>query len=258
MILHKRWVPAGLWGLLSVALVGCASAPPAGPPEVPQHLPLSFNAKDKMGWEAVVFPGKVRTAFRSQPRDGRDSVQAESKSSASMLRQRLRIAPEQLGRLSFDWQVENLLDGADMTAQGRDDSPARLVLAFGGDRQKFSPRNAMLNELARALTGEDMPYATLMYVWSNEQPVGTVIVHPRTDRVRKIVVESGPMRLKQWLHYERDVRADFEKAFGEAPGELQALGIMTDSDNTQSRTKAWYGEIKLETGENHTPALVQK
>ena len=256
MILHKRWAPAGLWGLVSAALVGCASAPPAGPPEVPQQLPLSFNAKDKMGWEAVVFPGKVRTAFRSQPRDGRDSVQAESKSSASMLRQRLRIAPEQLGRLSFDWQVENLLDGADMTAQGRDDSPARLVLAFGGDRQKFSPRNAMLNELARALTGEDMPYATLMYVWSNEQPVGTVIVHPRTDRVRKIVVESGPMRLKQWLHYERDVRADFEKAFGEAPGELQALGIMTDSDNTQSRTRAWYGPIKLEAGEAQAASLV--
>jgi len=42
------------------------------------------------------------------------------------------------------------------------------------------------------------------------------------------------------------VRADFEQAFGEAPGELQALAIMTDSDNTQSRARAWYGEIRLE------------
>lgn len=256
MIIHKRWGPAGLLGLFSAALVGCASAPPKGPAEVPQRLPLSFSAKDKMGWEPVAFPGKVRTAFHKQQRDGRDSVQAESKSSASMLRQRVRIAPEQLGRLSFDWQVENLLDGADMSAQGQGDSPARLVLAFDGDRQKFSPRNAMLNELSRALTGEDMPYATLMYVWSNKQPVGTVIVHPRTDRVRKIVVESGPQRLQQWLHYERDVRADFEKAFGEAPGELQALAIMTDSDNTQSRAKAWYGEIKLEAGEAQAASLV--
>ncbi len=247
MIIHMRWIPAGVLCLVSAVLVGCSSVPQSPiATEVPQRLPVRFNAKDKMGWEPVAFPGKVRTAFRTQERDGRDSVQAESKSSASMLRQRLRIAPEQLGRLSFDWQVEGLLDGADMTAQGRGDSPVRLVLAFDGDRQKFSARNAMLSELSRALTGEDMPYATLMYVWSNDKPVGTVIIHPRTDRIRKIVVESGPQRLRQWLHYARDVRADFEQAFGEAPGELQALAIMTDSDNTQSRARAWYGEIRLE------------
>ena len=246
MVTPMRWIPAAVCGLLGAALAGCVSMPEPRSAEVPQRLPLSFNAKDKMDWEIVAFPGKVRTAFRKQQHEGRESVQAESKSSASMLRQKVRIPPDQLGHLSFEWQAENLLDGADLTAQGRDDSPARLVLAFDGDRQKFSARNAMLSELSRALTGEDMPYATLMYVWSNDKPVGTVIVHPRTDRIRKIVVESGPMRLKQWLRYERDLRADFETAFGEAPGELQALAIMTDSDNTHSRTRAWYGEIRLE------------
>jgi len=41
------------------------------------------------------------------------------------------------------------------------------------------------------------------------------------------------------------VHADFEKAFGEAPGALLAIGLMTDSDNTQSTTRAWYGDIRL-------------
>ena len=247
MVRGKRGFKAGALGLSLAWLTACTT--PAGEPgggSVPDRLPLSFQARDKLGWEPVALPGKLRTAFRTQKHEGRESTLAESSGSASMLRQRLRIGPQQLGRLHFSWQAENLLPGADLSAQGQGDSPTRLVLAFDGDRQRFSMRNAMLSELTRSLTGEDMPYATLMYVWSNDLPVDTVIVHPRTDRVRKIVVESGPGRLPQWLHYDRDVRADFEKAFGEPPGELQALGIMTDSDNTRSSTRAWYGEIRLE------------
>ena len=98
-----------------------------------------------------------------------------------------------------------------------------------------------------ALTGEEMPYATLMYVWCNKREPGTVIRSPRTDRIRKLVVESGPKRLNQWLDYERDIRADFQRAFGEAPGALVAIGIMTDSDNTHTTTQAWYGPVQLRT-----------
>jgi hypothetical protein len=84
-----------------------------------------------------------------------------------------------------------------------------------------------------------------MYVWCNTRAPGTVIVNPRTDRIRKLVVESGAQHLNQWLDYERDIRADFEKAFGEAPGALVGIGIMTDSDNTQAQTRAWYGPLQL-------------
>jgi hypothetical protein len=104
----------------------------------------------------------------------------------------------------------------------------------------------MLSDLTEALTGEPLPYATLMYVWSNQRPVDSVIVNARTDRVRKWVVESGDTRLKQWLSYQRDVRADFEKAFGEAPGRLVGIAIMTDADNTRSNVRAWYGDIHLD------------
>ena len=90
-----------------------------------------------------------------------------------------------------------------------------------------------------------MPYATLMYVWCNHDPLEGVLVNTRTDRVRKIVMESGPGNLHRWLEYERDIRADFVKAFGEPPGALLAIGIMTDTDNTHSTARAWYGPIEL-------------
>lgn len=247
---------AGALVLLTGILTGCA-LPPASPPAPLATGTRVFNANDKMAWEAVTFPGKVRTAFSQQRHDGRDSVQAESKGSVSMLRQRLGVPPGELGLLNFSWQVETLLPGADMAEPGKGDSPVRLVLAFEGDRQKFSSRNAMLSELSQALTGEPLPYATLMYVWSNTKPVGSVIVHPRTDRIRKIVVDSGSQHLRQWRHHQRDLRADFERAFGEAPGDLQALAIMTDSDNTRSQTRAWYGEIRLSEPLN-PPSHAQK
>ena len=108
------------------------------------------------------------------------------------------------------------------------------------------PPDAPLQDLTEALTGEPLPYATLMYVWCNACPPESVIVNPRTDRVRKLAVESGPTHLGQWRSYRRDVKADFEKAFGEPPGALLGLAIMTDTDNTRSTTRAWYGAIRLQ------------
>ena len=249
--LPRRKAPGGLPVVLALCLAtltGCASAPGAGPSAaaaVPERLPLVFDARDKAQWESIVLPGKLRTAFRLTEHQGRMSLQADSQASASMLRQRLQIAPTDLRRLRFEWQVASLIDGADMSRRESEDSPVRLVLAFDGDRRQFSPANAMLNELTRTLTGEEMPYAVLMYVWSNALPVNTVITNPRSDRIRKIVVESGPARLGQWLHYERNVRQDFERAFGEAPQALQSIAIMTDTDNTRSQARAWYGRIDL-------------
>jgi hypothetical protein len=141
--------------------------------------------------------------------------------------------------------VPQLIAQADMAVRDSDDSPVRVILAFEGDRSRFSQRDALLSELTRSLTGEELPYATLMYVWCNKRAPGSVIRNPRTERIRKLVLESGPARLDRWLDYERDIRADFERAFGEPPGALVGVAIMTDSDNTRSTARAWYGPLRL-------------
>lgn len=205
----------------------------------------SWQPEDQLKWDVVKIPGKAATQYSLASLNNRSTLMANAISSASMLRKDLRIEPSQLNRLNFSWQVHKLMEGADMSHRDHDDSPVRLVLAFDGDRSLFSPKNAMLSELSHALTGQPMPYATLMYVWCNHRPVGTVIHNPRTDRIRKLVVASGPDQLNQWLTYDRDVRADYEKAFGESPGALIGIGVMTDSDNTRSHAQAWYGPISL-------------
>ena len=209
-----------------------------------------WTPADQAHWTPVRFPGKRHTTFKLVDHEKRSGTQADATHSVSMLRHTLRVPAEQLGTLKFAWQVPELIEGADMGLRHADDSPVRVVLAFEGDRGKFSARDAVLSELSQLLTGEELPYATLMYVWSNHHAVGSVIANPRTDRIQKIVVESGAPNLKRWLEYERDVRADFQQAFGEAPGALVAIGLMTDSDNTQSTTRAWYGDIRLTAPHN--------
>lgn len=196
-------------------------------------------------WHSRTFPGKKATLYTAATLDGREVVYGDSQNSASMMRQKFRIEPDAIGKISFAWKVPQLIPGADMGLRDHDDSPVRVMLAFEGDRGRLSMKDAMLSELARTLTGEEMPYATLMYVWCNSRAPGSLVTSPRTDRIRSIVVESGPKHLNQWLDYRRDIQADFELAFGEKPGALIGVAIMSDSDNTQSETRAWYGEVRI-------------
>jgi len=197
------------------------------------------------GWEGVPLPGKLRTQYRADRKDGREAMAARSERSASMLRKRVQIEPDKLGAVTFSWWVDDLIADASVADADREDAPARVMFGFNGDRGRLSARNRMLFDLAEALTGEPPPFATLMYVWDATAPVGTVIVNPRSDRIRKIVVDSGPLNLKRWRDHRRDLRADFKLAFGEDPGTLQSIAVMTDSDNTRSSALSWYGAVTL-------------
>ncbi len=225
-----------------LCLFGCASVAPVGEPTAGQP---TGNSWTNGGWQHLRFPGKAATEFSDTRQDGRNAMTATAVSSASMLRQKVYVATDDLGSVKFSWKVPKLIAQADLALRDQADTPVRIVLAFEGDRSKFSSKDAMLSELSHALTGEPLPYATLMYVWCNTRAPGTVIVSPRSDRIRKLVVESGGSNLNRWLNYERDIRADFEQAFGEAPGVLLGIGIMTDTDNTRTSTLAWYGQPEL-------------
>lgn len=176
----------------------------------------------------------------------RPALRVQAARSVSVLRQRFGQPVHFTGTLTFSWRADGLPDGADLKEAGATDAPVRILLAFDGDRSRWSSRAHRMSELSQLLTGEPLPYATLSYVWSPDDAVESVLVNPRTDRIRKVVVESGTSHLGQWRNYRRDVRADFIRAFGEEPGALVAVALMTDTDNTASKLQAWYGPMRLE------------
>lgn len=239
--------------LLVLGLVGCAWTPRVEAPAQPTVWEQVGLGKDPAAlasgpslWQHQSFPGKRKNRYHFVWREGRPALAVRSEAAISAMRKVVHAPSAPVEGIRFSWKLAALLEQADLRDGARSDSPVRIVLTFDGDRSRLSARDLMLSDLARSLTGEELPYATLMYVWSNELPVGTVVSSRRTERIRKMVIESGPAGLNRWLDYERDVRADFERAFGEAPGRLMAVGLMTDSDNTGGSVRAWYGPISLQ------------
>lgn len=248
---RRRW----LLGMGALALGGCASAPPTA--DEPERLAQSAWARAIQldgatatgPWTHRRYGNRQATLYRASEREGRPALHALSESGNSTLR--LPLKPQALtraARLHFSWWAPALLPHADLKSAEADDAVARVILTFDGDRASWSRRDHMLSELAQLITGEPMPYATLMYVWDDRYPVGSVIDNPHTKRIRKLVVQRGAENLGRWVEHERDIWADYQRVFGRAPGALTGLGLMTDSNNTKVATQAWYGPIALRTG----------
>ncbi len=223
-----RFTPA----LAALALAACTTPPPAPP--------------SADGWRPVPLPGKLATRYEPATKDGRAAVQARAERSASLWRRDWPLPGEQLGEVRFSWWVESPLPSADLATAGLDDAPARVLFAFDGDHGRLSARNRMMFDLAETLGGERPPYATLMYVFGNRaDEIDRTIIHPRSDRVRKIVVDAGPQHAGRWREHRRNLAEDYQRAFGEPPGRLLSVALMTDADNTQQQARAWYGEVEV-------------
>lgn len=209
-----------------------------------------------LNWNHKSFGDRRPTRYQPVFHEGRPALHANSFGGNSSMRVTVpATAGARNGRLRFSWFVPALIDQADLKNSEVDDAVARIILLFGGDRDnRFSARDHVLSELANLISGEPLPYATLIYVWDNRYPTGSVIANPHTTRIRHLVVESGPQRLGQWVDFERDVQADYQQVFGEAPGPLVSIGIMTDSNNTGATAQAWFGPLTLTAGEGPTAA----
>lgn len=212
-------------------------------------LPLFAGTPGKElpdGWEPwTLHPSKTRTRYRLERDADGVIIAANADAAASGLVRRTSLSPFLMPTLEWRWKVDQLIPGADNTDRYAEDAPVRIVLAFDGDKRSLPMRDRLFFEQVRLLSGQDMPYATLMYIWENRQPVGTVIHNPNTNRVRKLVVASGEKDLKRWKHFRRNVVADYIQAFGKPPGTLIGVAILTDTDNTRQRVSAAYGDLRI-------------
>ena len=103
-------------------------------------------------------------------------------------------------------------------------------------------------DLAKRLGGEDLPYATLMYIWSTNAARGAVIANPHTDRVQMIVVSGLPGDAGQWQNLRRNVVQATKRSFTNRLGRVTGYGLLTDTDNTGASARAWYGDVEFLPG----------
>ena len=237
--------------LLASGLAGCALHGPA-----PDRVALSDVTRFSTGNPGEVLPGgwrpwvlsrmKKSTAYKLVLDDGKTVISAKAEASASGLMHPLaNLDAKSYPQLSWRWKVEDLIKGADNTRRSLEDSPVRLVVTFAGDLNKLDFGEKMFFSQVKAISGQQMPYATLMYIWENRAHKETVIANGHTARIKMIVAESGHDKVGHWQEVRRNLYEDYKKAFGEEPGAITAIGIMTDTDNTGELAHAWYGDISL-------------
>ena len=253
---RRAWL-TGL-GMAGVAgLSGCAGMRPASSPlpdepslsPAQQVLPFSGArpGASPAGWRPYALRRDVRQTRYEVARDGqRQVLHALASSSATGLRCAVQIAPADFGNLHFSWRVREAPARANVAQAALDDCPARLILAFDGDNSRLPLRDRLFYEQVELFTGQRLPYATLMYVWDGgHHALESVHSNHRTSRIKYLTVESGAERAGRWLQYQRDVVADYRRVFGETPGSIIGVGVLTDADALKLQLEAWYGDISL-------------
>ncbi len=249
--MRRRWLGQLASTVAATALGACATPSPhpeaATPTQVAPFSTAPANGALPPLWLPYVLRrDQPRTEYGVVRKDGRTVLQAGGKGGVSGLKCACSIDPRATPLLRWQWRVDSLPPGMSVTDSDTDDSPARIVVAFEGDESTLPARDRGFFELVHLVTGQRLPFATLMYVWDGSAPVGTVAAYERTSRIQYVVAESGPARTGQWLSYERNVVADFERVYGEPPpGRITSVGVLTDSDDLKLDLQAWYGDLGL-------------
>ena len=177
---------------------------------------------DITAWEEKVFSGK--TSYETVRLDGRNVVRATSHGTASGLYFRRRIDLDKTPILRWTWRVDGTLGDIDERTRAGDDYSARVYVIRS---------HSVLLWKTRAVN----------YVWASARPAGDTWPNAFTDASRNVAVRSGDAQAGQWVDERRDVRADFRALFGKSVRFVDAVAIMTDTDNTGGSAVAFYGDI---------------
>jgi hypothetical protein len=238
-------IHAGRQSLLALLLwLVMAAAAHAAPGCV--ALDLSFGLA-AVPWAPKAFSRFKRdTRYAFQLEGDRTILRAQADASASLystlLKVPVSVTPD---TLSWRWKTDRLIPGADNREKDREDSPVRILVAFDGDIKSLPVAEQRRFALSWTLSGETPPYAVLEYVWSEQVPVGTVIASAHTSQVKMLVASSGQDGLGQWQSIRRNLRDDYLRAYGVAPGPMLSVAVMTDTDNTKQQAVGFYADIRL-------------
>jgi hypothetical protein len=202
--------------------------------EVWAHLPLSKLKRD--------------TVYTKAKEGSRIVLNASAESSASFYAARFKKPVAVPTSVSWSWKTDALVPDADNRDKAREDAPLRVLVAFDGDHATLPEAEKKRFDRARKLSGKEIPYAVLMYIWGDHVPVGTVIPSAHTSQVKMLVVASGTNGLGKWQSVQRKLADDYRRAYAADPGPVIGVAVMTDTDNTGAKAAGQYADIRFECG----------
>jgi hypothetical protein len=204
--------------IIPIALSGAEFSPPKSI-LVENFSPGSEKDKIPDGWR----PTQKDLSMFSFGKEGDNYyTTVSSNRSCNSIGKQFSCSPKEYPFLSWKWRVHKLPEGGSELKKQKNDSGAGIYVIFKG----FFKLNRIIK-----------------YVWSSSLPVGTLTSSPYNKNTKIVVLESGSAKTDQWIIEHVNVFDDYKRLFGENPPDIEAFGILTDSDNTKSSALADYDDI---------------
>jgi hypothetical protein len=182
---------------------------------------FSHNRLD--GWQHKSFQGE--TQYRLQALDGVTVLTADSHAAASGLFKQQVIDLEQTPFLNWSWRIGKRLNGLNEQSKVGDDYAARVYVVVKGGLAFWQTR-------------------AINYVWAGNTQKDSVWANAFAgDHAMMLALRGPEAPLNIWQTEKRDIRADFKQLLGQNIQSIDAVAIMTDTDNSGGQVSAAYGDI---------------
>jgi len=183
-------------------------------------------------WEHKVFAGQTKYSIVNHK--GQRAVKAQSNGAGSGLFLKKRIDLQKTPFINWRWLVEQKLSGLNERQKKGDDYIARIYIVIDGGIAVWKSKS-------------------VNYVWSSNQARNQVWNNPFAgNKVKMISVRGKDDTLGQWFSEKRNVYQDLIKYFGDKGSAkanlnayrfIDAVAIMTDTDNSKKKAESFYGDV---------------
>ncbi len=187
-------------------------------------LPIGEFSRNRLdGWEHKRFKGETR--YQLQTLDGVVVLKADSHAAGSGLIKEQRIDLEQTPFLNWSWRIANRLSGLNEQSKAGDDYAVRIYVVVKGGLRFWQTK-------------------AIDYVWTGNTAKGTVWPNAFAgDHAMMLSLRGPEAALNTWYSEKRNVRSDLKKLFGKDLRTIDAVALMTDTDNSNGQVSAFYGDI---------------
>lgn len=183
-----------------------------------------FSQGDLNGWQAKEFDGNTLYKIVNDTNIDKQVLMANSNSNASGLFLERRIDLQKTPHINWSWKTDKLYENLNEKEKQGDDFVARIYIVIDGGFFFWKTR-------------------ALNYVWSSSFKQNQSWPNPYTSNATMFAVESGEENLGEWRHYKRNVQDDLQAMLGKDVRYIDAIAVMTDSDNAGQQAITYYGDI---------------
>jgi hypothetical protein len=173
-------------------------------------------------WEKQEFSGE--TFYELVSIDNRFVLKADSVASASGLVREIEVDLNKTPFLNWSWKVDAIFDNVEETTKAGDDYPARVYIVVSDGFFFWQTR-------------------ALSYSWASKQPKGSHWPNAFTENAIMVAVQSGNEKVGEWVQEKRNILEDIKNLLGINATRINAVAIMTDTDNSKQTATAYYGDI---------------